>query len=48
MRNHFVLASGDVDKTNADSNNNIFTAKDSKLYVSVVNLSARDSKGFER
>ena len=48
MRNHFVLASGDVDKTNADSNNNIFTAKDSKLYVPVVNLSSRDSKGFER
>ena len=48
MKNHFVLASGDVDNTDADSNNNIFTTKDSKLYVPAVNLSARDSKGFEK
>ena len=44
------------DNTNANSNNIIFTVKDTKLYVPVVTLRARDnqklskilSKGFER
>ena len=44
------------DTTNANPNNIIFTIQDTKLYVPVVNLSARDnqklsklfSKGFER
>ena len=44
------------DNDNADSNNVIFTMKDTKLYVPVVTLSAEDdqkrakllSKGFER
>ena len=44
------------DNANADSNNIIFTIKDTKLYVPVVTLSAKDneklskivSKGFQR
>ena len=50
-----ILKNG-ADNTNANPNNIIFTIKDTKLYVPVVNLSARDnqkltkllSKGFER
>ena len=45
-----------ADNDNADSNDNIFTIKDTKLYVPVVTLSAKDnqklskllSKEFER
>ena len=44
------------DNTNANYNNIVFTIKDTKLYVAVVTLSAKDnkklskllSKGFER
>ena len=51
-----VLTSAGADNNGANSNNNIFTIKDIKIYVPVVNLSARDSqtlsellrKGFER
>ena len=52
-----VLYGADADNANKiDSNNIIFTIKDTKLYVPVVTLSARDnqklskphSKGFER
>ena len=37
-----VLATGGVDDTTADPNNIIFTIKDTKLYVPVVTLSAKD------
>ena len=51
-----VLAPVGVDNDDATSNNIIFTTKNTKLYVPVVNLSAKDnqklstlfSKGFER
>ena len=51
-----VLSATGNDNTNANPNNIIFTIKDTKLYVLVVTLSARDnqkllkllSKGFER
>ena len=48
--------SGGADNSNVNSNNVIFTIKDTKLYVPVVSLSAKDnqklskllSKGFEK
>ena len=53
-----VLSTAAVDNINGnnDDNNIIFTIKDTKLYVSVVTLSARDNqklskflhKGYER
>ena len=51
-----VLAASGVDNVNANDNNFFFTIKDTKLYVPVVTLSAKDSqklseplsKGFER
>ena len=54
--NHCVLATGSNDNYDINSDNIIFTIKDTKLYVSVVILSAKDNqklsrllgKGFER
>ena len=54
--NYCVLSAAGADNANAKSNNNIFTIKDTKLYVPVVTLSAREnqklsklpSKEFER
>ena len=45
-----VLAAAGVDNADAYSNNFIFVVKDTKLYIPVVTLSARDSlsKRFER
>ena len=51
-----VLSAAGADNANANSNNIIFTIKDTQLYVPVVALSARGnkklskclSKGFER
>ena len=47
-----VLSAAGADSDNADSNNIIFTIKDTKLYARVVTLSAGDnqklSKGFEK
>ena len=51
-----VLCAAGNDNTNVNPNNIIFTIKETKLYVPVVILSARDnqklskllSKGFER
>ena len=48
----FLSAAGS-DKNDANSNNIIFAIKDTKLFVPVVTLSAKDnqkllSKGFER
>ena len=50
----FLSAAG-ADNVDANSNNIIFTIKDTKLYIPVVTLSARDnqklsklSKGFKR
>ena len=40
---HCVLALAGVEH-NADSNNIIFTIKDTKLYVSVVSLSAKNKQ----
>ena len=51
-----MLAAACADNVNADSNDIPFNIKDKKLYVSVINLTAKDnqklsklhSKGFER
>ena len=51
-----ILSGAGNDNTNANPNNIIFTIKDTKLYVLVVTLSAKDNqklskvlrKGFER
>ena len=56
MREYCVFSGAGADDTNANDNNIIFTIKDTKLYVAVVTLSARDNqnllklliKGFER
>ena len=53
---HWALAGAGVENDNADSNNNNFTIEDTKLYLPVVILSAKDnqklskllSKGFVR
>ena len=53
--NYCVLAAAGADNTNANLNNRFFTITDTKLYVLVVTLSAKDnqqiskivSKGFE-
>ena len=53
---HYVLAATGNDNTDANTDNIIFTIKDTKLYVPVVILSAKYnqelskfySKGFER
>ena len=53
---YFVLAVTDADNVGGNSSNVIFTIKDTKLYLAVVTLSAKDSKrlsklfskGFER
>ena len=39
-----ILASNGVENDSADSNNIIFFIKDTKLYVPVVNLSAKDNQ----
>ena len=39
-----VLSEASADNVNNDSNNIIFTIKDSKLYVPVLTLSARDNQ----
>ena len=41
---YFVLAAAGADNNDGNSNNNIFTIKDAKLYVPVVTLSARDNQ----
>ena len=41
---HFFLATGSIDNTNLDPNNIMFTIKDTKLYVPVVTLSAKDNQ----
>ena len=53
---HCVLSAADNDNTNANPDNIIFSIKDTKLYVPVVTLSAKDNqkpskllrKGFKR
>ena len=55
-KKYCVLSSNGNDDTDADPNNIIVTIKDTKLYVPVVTLSAKDieklsklfSSGFER
>ena len=55
-RNYYVLSAAGAVNDDDKSNNIIFTIKDTKLYIPVVTLSARDkqklskllSKGFER
>ena len=54
--NHCVLSANDNDNSDADPNNIIFTIQDTKLYVPIVTLSAKDnqnlwkllSRGFEK
>ena len=51
-----ILAAAGADNTNANSNNIIFTIKDTKLYVPVITLLEKDNqklstlftKGFEK
>ena len=53
---HCVLAAASIDNVNANDSNIIYTMKETKLYVRVVTLSAKDnqkqskplSKGLER
>ena len=55
-KKHCVLAAAGAEDAGANSNNTIFTIKDTKFYVPVITLSAKDnqklwkllSKGFER
>ena len=42
--NYCFLAAGGADNANVDSNNVIFTIKDTKLYVLVITLSAKDNQ----
>ena len=42
------LSAAGNDNTNANPNNVIFSIKDTKLYVPVVNLSARDNKKLSK
>ena len=54
--NHCVLSANDNDNSDAVPNNIIFTIQDTKLYVPIVTLSAKDnqnlwkllSRGFEK
>ena len=56
LTKHCVLSAAGNDNANGNDENTIFTIKDTKLYVPVVTLSARDNqklskvlnKGFER
>ena len=41
---HCVLALAGVEHNNADSNNIVFTIKDTKLYVPDVSLSAKNKQ----
>ena len=41
---YHVLSAAGVHNNNADSNDIIFTIKDTKLYVSIVTLPARDNQ----
>ena len=48
-RKYCVLSAKGNDNDNANANNNIFfTLTDSKLYVPVVTLSARDKKNYQK
>ena len=42
--NHCFLSAFDNNNTDADPNNIIFTIKDTKLYVPIVTLSAKDNQ----
>ena len=42
--NHCFLSTFDNNNTDADPNNIIFTIKDTKLYVPIVTLSAKDNQ----
>ena len=46
--NYCVLASNGVDNDNANSNTIIFTIKDTKLFVPVVTLSAKDNQKLSK
>ena len=56
MANYFVLSVAGADNDDADSDNIVFTIKDTKLFVHIVTLLAQEnqklsklfSKGFER
>ena len=56
LREYCVFSGASADDTNANDSNIIFTIKDTRLYVAVVTLLARDNrkllklliKGFER
>ena len=46
--NYCVFSATGADNTNANPNNIIFTMKDTKLYVPVVTLSARDNQKISK
>ena len=46
--NHCVFAAGGIENKGADSNNIIFTIKDTKFYVPSVTLSAKDNQKLSK
>ena len=46
--NYCVLAAAGADNTNANLNNRFFTITDTKLYVLVVTLSAKDNQQISK
>ena len=46
--NHYFFPAGGGDKTDANSNNIIFTIKNTKLYVPVATLSAKDNQKLSK
>ena len=45
---YYISAAVGADNANADSNNNIFTTKGTKMYVPVVNLSTKDNQKLSK
>ena len=45
---YYVLALTDADNANADSNDTIFSIKDTKLYAPVVILSAKENQKLSK
>ena len=43
-----VLSTAGADNNDADSNNIIFTTKDTKLYIPIVTLSAKDNRKISK
>ena len=48
LTRYCVLSAAAADNANANPNNISFTIKDTRLYVSVVTLSTRDKKNYQK